>query len=126
MALHARHQFPRIEWLRQIIVGAEFQPDNAVFILAARRQHQHRQPRLAPHPAQDLEAVHARQHDIQNHQVETAAERRVQPFDAVVLHVDTKPFAGQQLGEQPRKFLIIIHNKDSHNCNLSLWRARRG
>jgi hypothetical protein len=43
-----------------------------------------------------------------------------------VLHVDTKSFAGQQFGEETGKFLIIIHNKDSHICNLSLWKARWG
>ncbi len=43
--LHAREQLARIERLRQIVVGAEIEPDDAIDVVAARREHQHRRLR---------------------------------------------------------------------------------
>ena len=53
----AGRQFARIERLGQVIVGAEFEADDAVHILAARGEHQDRHLALLPQPAQDLEAI---------------------------------------------------------------------
>src|SRR5215510_12352723 len=40
--LHARHQLARLEWLRQVIVRAELEADDAVGDVAARREHDDR------------------------------------------------------------------------------------
>jgi hypothetical protein len=64
----ARGQFARVERLRQIIVGAQFQPDDPVHIFPARRQHDHRHL-LVCGAAQDLESIHARQHHVQQHDI---------------------------------------------------------
>src|SRR3546814_14558446 len=46
-------QFTRIERLAEIVVGAEFEADDAVDLVAFRRQHQDRQGIVAAQPAAD-------------------------------------------------------------------------
>ena len=111
----ARHQFPGVERLRKVIVGAQFEPDDAVFILAARRQHQHRQARFTPDAPQDLKTIEAGQHDVENHQVEAAVQSGGKTSPAVVLAFDAEPFASQQLGQKAGQFFVVIHNQDAHD-----------
>jgi hypothetical protein len=67
---YACNQFTRIKRLGQIIVGADFQSHNAVYILASGRKQDHWNARGVANFAQDIESVHARQHYVEhNHQV---------------------------------------------------------
>ena len=59
-------QFACREGLRQIIVRAHLEPHDAIGLLTAPGQHEDRNVGVYPEPAQDLEPVHARQHDVQN------------------------------------------------------------
>ena len=52
---NARHQLARIERLAEIVVGAELQADDAVDVVAARGQHQHRRRMSGAELAQDIE-----------------------------------------------------------------------
>ena len=64
-----RQQFARAEGLRQIVVGAQFEPQDAVRFLARGAGHDHgRAVRVAQTPA-DRKPVLARQHEIQNDEV---------------------------------------------------------
>src|SRR5581483_10819548 len=64
----AGHQLARVEGLGKIIVGAEFQADDAVDILAARREHDHGHFAFAAQLTEYLEAIHAGEHDVEHHQ----------------------------------------------------------
>ena len=75
MARMRASQFARIEWFGQIIVGAQFEADDAVDILAAGGQHQYRRASSLAQPPQDFETVHARQHHVEDHQVVAALQR---------------------------------------------------
>ena len=68
-AAYARQQFTRFERLRQIIVGAHFQAQDAVQRLIARRQHDHRHRRLRTQLAAQGQAVVARQVQVEHDQV---------------------------------------------------------
>src|SRR5215218_9873075 len=64
--LYARYQLARVEGLRQVVVCAYLQTDDAVNVVAARRQHQDVYARaLGAESAQHLEAVHAGHHHVQ-------------------------------------------------------------
>ena len=52
-----------------------YEPDNAVFVFSAGRQHQHREASFPAHPPQNLEPVEPREHNVQHHQVITAVQR---------------------------------------------------
>src|SRR3546814_2228057 len=58
-----RQQLARIEWLGQVIVGPHFQPDDAIHVLAARRQHDDRQRLIRTQPPRQRQAVIARQQE---------------------------------------------------------------
>jgi len=64
-------QFTRVKWLRNIVVGADFQTNNTVNFFAFGGNHNdwHRVT-LAAQAAANGQAVFARKHQIQHHQVE--------------------------------------------------------
>ncbi len=69
----ACHQFARVERFGQIVVGAEFEADDAVDVVAFRGEHEDGDRILgtatATQAAADRQAVFARQHQVENDQV---------------------------------------------------------
>ena len=63
---HAHRELARRERLRHVVVGAELEPDDAVGLLAARRQQDHGQVGASADPAAELEAVGAGQHHVEH------------------------------------------------------------
>ena len=70
---HPRHELVRAERLRQVVVGADLEADDAVGLLGTGREHDDRNRRRlvrsAADETADLEAVDVRQHEIQDHQI---------------------------------------------------------
>src|SRR5262249_32345981 len=66
---HPRQELNRLEGLDQVIIGAEFQPDDAVHDLPPRSEHQYRNvdPTLSKVTA-DVEAASERQHHVQDNE----------------------------------------------------------
>ena len=74
---HPREQLPRIERLRNVVVGAELEPDDTVGVVPFGGQHHDRDLVIRADPPADLEPVDARQHHVEEDDVEgAAAERR--------------------------------------------------
>ncbi len=73
--LHAGGEFAGRERLRDVVVGAELEPDDAVVFVAARGQHDHRHRALRPQSATDLEPVDLRKHQIKHDEVGPALGR---------------------------------------------------
>ena len=66
---HARFQLGQLEGLAQVVVGAQVQAVDARVDAGLRGEHQHRHAvATAAQALEHLEAVHARQADVQNHQ----------------------------------------------------------
>ena len=80
----ARGEFAGVEGLGQIVIGAGFQTQDAVGIVAARRQHQYGHARLAAQTTKHLEAAQTGKHHVEDNHVEAARqsafEARVAPF----------------------------------------------
>ena len=81
--LHPREEFGKGEGLDQVVVGAAFQPAHAVFDGVARGQHEDGRVLVLAHRGQDLEAVHAGQHDVQDDEVVVALQREMAAVHAV-------------------------------------------
>ena len=64
--LDARRELARREGLRDVVVGAELEPGDAVGLLVARGQHDDRHLRLRAHLAAHLEAVDPGQADVEH------------------------------------------------------------
>ena len=72
---HARDELVRAERLRQVVVGAELETDDALGFLGAGGEHDDRDRggRLVrAHDAADLEAVDVRQHQVEHDQIRAA------------------------------------------------------
>ena len=69
----AQRQFARLEWLGQIIVGADFETLDTALRLVARGQHQNRHGRAGANGAGEIEAALARHHDVEDHEIEVEA-----------------------------------------------------
>ena len=70
--LDPRDELARVERLRQVVVGADLEPDDLVDVLVARGQHQDRHVGALAQPLADLDPV-----DVRQHQVEHDQRRRV-------------------------------------------------
>src|SRR5438132_3339960 len=82
----AQNNFARAEWFRHVIVGAEFQTDDAVDLLRSRGQHQDwnvTRSWIALQNFANLESGHFRQHQIENDEVRTFRARFGQTGGAI-------------------------------------------
>jgi hypothetical protein len=101
------------ERLRQIVVGAQLQPDHAIDLLSARREHQDRRvvASLAQRAA-DVEAVPVRKHEVQDDEVERAGLNRVHGVthgrgdgDPALLFLQMHP-------QQPGELGLVLDDQD--------------
>ena len=96
----ARHELARVEGLRQVIVGAHLESDDAVDVFAFRRQHDDRNALARGAQATaDRQAVLARQHEIEHDQMRRVALEL--PVD--VARVGKRGHLEPLLGQVPRK-----------------------
>ena len=108
----ARQHLARVERLRQVIVGAELQPHDAVQVVAARGQHQHRHVGLRADAAADLEPVHVGQHHVQDHRAHVARLQRRQPGSTVGALLDRET-ARHEIATQHRgQPLVVVDDQD--------------
>ncbi len=63
---YPRRQLPWRERLRDVVVGAELEPDDTVGLLAAGGQQDHGQIGVRPDPATEREPVDPRQHHVED------------------------------------------------------------
>ena len=76
--LDARDELARVERLRQVVVGADLEPDDLVHVFVARGEHQDRDVRALAHALADLDPVEIREHQVEDDQVRTLARERVE------------------------------------------------
>ena len=82
----------------EVVGRAEVEPADAIGDLAAGRQHQHGQPRVdRAHDREHLEAVHARQHHVQDHQVRRVVAEADERIGARADGLDECPSARRPL-----------------------------
>ena len=77
--LDPQHELARTERLRDVIVGAELEPEHAIHFRRARGEHQNRNRsgrRIAAENLADLEPVDFRQHQIEDDQRRPFIARR--------------------------------------------------
>ena len=65
----AQRELARAERLGHVVVGADLEADHPVGLLAQRGQHDDRDVALLPQPAAHLDAVDARQHQVEHDEV---------------------------------------------------------
>jgi hypothetical protein len=75
---HPGHQFARAEWLGQVVVGAQLEPDELVGFVGAGGQDDDGDGGLAADGAGDVESVEAGQPQVEHEQIRLPGPRRGQ------------------------------------------------
>src|SRR5260221_4632080 len=109
---HARHQLARRAGLRHIVVGAELEPDDAVDVVAARGEHDHRHAARLADLAQRLDAVDLRHHDVEYDNLVAAGEGEPRRGLAVVHRGDAEALALEILGEHAGELDVVVGEKN--------------
>ena len=106
--LDPRHQLARLEGLGQVVVGSELEADDAVHHVAARGEHDDRHAaRLADLPA-DGEAVHARQHHVEDDDVGRLGLEEAQALVGRRGRDGGEAELAEELDEQRRQRLVVV------------------
>ena len=117
-------QFARLEWLGEIVVGAQFEADHAVHRLAARRQHQDRDVAAAAQPAAEIEAVGVGQHEVEDDRVESLALQLGFAVAAGAGDGHTKARPAEIVRNHPGEAVVVVDHQDALGHRLSIGPAR--
>ena len=109
--LDAGQQLPWIERLGQIVVRPHLEADDAVDLLAHRRQHDHRYLGTRAQLAAQGEPVGPRQHEIENDQVDAPVGKRLLHLPAVPGRGHAVAMPGQEAGHQVPDFPVVVDDK---------------
>ena len=113
--LDAAHQLAQAERLGQVVVRAQLEADDLVHLLVARRQEQHRRlVARAAQPAQHLEAVHARQAHVEDHEIGRAVRRDLEAFLAVARDGHLVALLLERVLDAPRDGVFVLD--DQNRC----------
>ena len=108
-----RQQFARLERLRQIVVGADLEPDHAVHGVAARGQHQDRHVGGLADAAADFEPVGVGQHQVEHQRVELLA---LQPLLALARgrrRGNAKARGAEIVADHAGEALVVVDDEDA-------------
>ena len=125
-----RQQHLRTHRFVDVVVGAQLQTRDMVVVFAARGQHQDRSGESGfTYPAADRQAVFARQHQVQHHQVRLAVQNALHRQSAVRLNRHRQPLHLQKLGNQAGQLLVVLYNQDVtaiclHPCSPTTQRLQ--
>jgi hypothetical protein len=114
--VNARDEFARVERLRQVIVRAHLQSDDAVDILTLRRQHDHRHRFSGPsQPPADREPVLARQHQVEHQQMRRIALQLLVELPCVGERLHLESVLGQVADEELAQARVVVDHQDLWN-----------
>ena len=108
-------QLSEIEGLVQVVVRALVQRIHPVFDVRARRKHQHRG--LVALPAQlgqQAQPVHARQPDVQQHQIKRRIAQHLVGFAPIALPVHRMALAPQTAHHGLGQIGVVFYQQDAH------------
>ena len=122
----SRDQFLRTERLHEVVVAAELESHDAVGLLAARGQHHDRDRGGPSQLARHVEPVHARQSQIQHHQIRapspSARERGLAVADG--RHLEAGDL--EVVAQRSRDLHLVLDDQDAlHGCEPLARAGRR-
>ena len=115
-----RDELAQPERLDDVVVRAELEPDDAVDLLALRRDHDDRHVRAGPQLAADREAVDIGQPNVEQHEV---GRRRVEGFLPGGDTGDLEALRREPLDERLRDRVFVLDDEQVHDLIVGV-RAR--
>ncbi len=107
-----RQQLARAHRLGHIVVGAEFEPDHAIDLLAHRAHDNDRRSRRRGDTATDRQAVLARQHEVQHDQIDGRGGQDAVGLLGVGGDVRYEPVARQVFGDLSAQARVVLDHED--------------
>ena len=115
---HPRRELGHGEGLHHVVVGAQVEAAHAIVDRVARGEHQHRHRPAArgagAQAAQHLEAVHLRQADVEDHQVELLLRRGEHRLLAARGDVDRVAFGLEDALQARGERRVVFNDQESH------------
>src|SRR5581483_7132816 len=108
---NAGDQLARGVRLGDVVVGAEFQPDDLVDLAVAGRHHDHRHTGFRPKLLAHVGAAHPRQHQVQQHDVGTGPVEFGERGGPVGDHRRLKSLLAQQECQRIGQRLLVLNNQ---------------
>jgi len=99
-------QGPRVEGLRDVVVGAQLQPDDGIHVVRTGGEHEDRRLAAPANLATDVEAILLRQHEVQDHEVR------------VVPEVERERLVPIARGDHPEALLLEVEPEELHDVRL--------
>ncbi len=106
-------QLARIARLGQIVVGAQFQTDDPISVLAHGAQHDDGRTIRPGEPATYRQPVLARKHDIQNHEIGSLTRQHPIHLARVGRRFHGKAMAAQELGHDFANSRVVVDDQDA-------------
>ena len=117
-------EFAWITGFGQVVIGAQFEAEDAVQWLATGGEHQYRQLWvLAAQVLEQVKTAAVGQHDIENHRIRAALGQQAAGTVGVVASADLKAFLAQPAAEQVAQFGVVIDQQQFAHKVLS-WTIR--
>ena len=111
MRFHARNQLTRRKWLRHIIIRTKTESADFVDIILLCRNHDNRNIFLLTHLTADLKAIHLRQHQIQDQQIEILLDRPHKTGVSLVFNLHLKARKLEIIFLQICNGFLILNNQ---------------
>ena len=108
----ARDELAAAERLGQVIVGAHLQTDHAIDLVAFGGQHDDRDVRLGAQRAAQRQAVLARQHQVEQDEIDAAVGQHLVHGAAVCRGADPEAFLGQRARDQIADLAMVVDDQD--------------
>ena len=113
---NTRYQLTAAEWLGQIIVGAHFQTDHAVDLIAFSRQHDDRNTGLRAQGAAERQPVFPGHHEIEQDEIDAAVGQRFSHGAAIGGGADAETFLAERAGDQVTDLVMVVDDQDMRRC----------
>jgi hypothetical protein len=107
-----RDQLAWAEWLRQVVVRPELQPEQLVELVVPRGQHDDGDVRIPPDPPRDVEPVEARQAQVEDHEVGLVAMDRIDRRRTVVGGEDRETRVLEVVAGEGDDLRLIVDDQD--------------
>jgi hypothetical protein len=113
--VNARGEFAGIERFWKVIIGTDFEAENAVDFFTAGRQHDNGDAGGSADFLENVEAAKARKHNIENKKGVVSGERFFDGVRASVHRVELKTLGLEILGEQFAKLGVVVDDEKAAN-----------
>ena len=114
---HAREQLLVGEGFHEVVVGAAVEAPHAMLGAAERGEHQDRKLGGLAHPAADRDAVRAREHQVEHHQIGHSSAGATHRVNPVAGHLDLMAFRHQHSLQRGGQWSIVLDHQDPRTCH---------